>query len=96
MSLLDVLDSFPEVKICTGYKWGEQPAHYYDGDAVFLEECQPVYESLPGWESSIEGINSWSELPTNARKYIEYIEQTVGVRVSMIGTGPARTETIIR
>jgi adenylosuccinate synthase len=96
VSLLDVLDSFPEVKVGTGYRWGDQEAHYYDGDAVFLEECQPVYETLSGWESSIKGLDNWHKLPARARAYIEKLEQTVGVRVSMIGTGPGRNETIIR
>ncbi len=96
LSLLDVLDTFPEIKMATGYEWGGQPAHYYDGDAVFLEECRPVYDTLPGWESSTRGISSWDELPKYARQYVERIEKEVGVKVSYIGTGPARTNTIIR
>ncbi|MEI7554876.1 adenylosuccinate synthase [Candidatus Chlorohelix sp.] len=96
LSLLDVLDTFPEVKIATAYEWGGQKAHYFEGDAVFLEECTPVYESLPGWEKDIRGVNRWSDLPQGAISYIERIEQITGVPVSMIGTGPDRRETIIR
>jgi adenylosuccinate synthase len=96
LSLLDVLDTFEEVKICTGYEWGGQPAHYSDGDAVFLEECRPLYETLPGWQASTQGVASFEELPANARAYVQRIEQEVGVRISFIGTGPDRRDTIAR
>jgi len=96
LSLLDVFDSFPALKIAKAYEWGDQPAHYYDGDAVFLEECKPVYDTLPGWESSTKGLSRWDDLPKYARAYVQRIEQEVGVKVSYIGTGPARENTIIR
>ncbi len=96
MSLLDVFDSFPELKIAKAYEWGDLPAHYYDGDAVFLEECKPVYDTLPGWESSTKGVSRWDDLPRYAQEYVRRIEQEVGVKVSYIGTGPARENTIIR
>ncbi len=94
LTKLDVLDQFEEVQIATGYQHSGQPAHYYDGDALFLEECQPIYEGLPGWQQPISQATSWEELPEAARRYVERIEQETGIPVSFIGVGPARHETI--
>jgi adenylosuccinate synthase len=96
LTKLDVLDSFEEVKLATGYQWNSSPAHYYDGDALFLEECQPVYETLPGWQQPISQAKSWEDLPEAARHYIERIEQESGLPVSYIGVGPGRDETLVR
>ena len=96
LTKLDVFDPLPELKIATGYKHEGHSAHYYDGDATFLEECQPVYESLPGWQTSISAVRSYEELPSAAQNYIGYLEQLTGIPASFIGVGPARDQTIIR
>lgn len=93
---LDVFDDFDEIQLATGYEWGGKPAHYYDGDAVFLEECRPVYESWKGWKESIGNARAYEELPENARRYIARMEEVIGLPVSFIGVGPRREETIVR
>ncbi len=96
LTKLDVFDSFEEIKVATGYQYEGQPAHYYDGDALFLEECQPTYENLPGWKQPISKFQTFADLPEAARAYVQRIEQEGGVPVRYVGVGPARNETIVK
>ena len=59
-------------------------------------DVKPVYETLPGWKSSTYGIREYAELPENAKKYIERLEQLTGVKVGMVSTSPEREDTIVR
>ena len=59
-----------------------------------LEACEPVYETLPGWETDISGIRSYDELPENARKYVERIAEVTGVPLGIVSVGPNRNQTI--
>ena len=59
-----------------------------------LEECELVYETLPGWETDIAGIRSYDELPDNARKYVERIAEVTGVPLAIVSVGPNRNQTI--
>lgn len=93
---LDVFDDFDEIQLGTGYEWGGKPAYYYDGDAIFLEECRPVYESWVGWKQNISNARTFEELPENAQRYINRMAQVMGVPVTYIGVGPRREETISR
>ena len=61
-----------------------------------LEGCTPVYITMPGWEGDISRIKTFDELPENAKNYIYKIEEVAGVKVSMIGVGPNRTQNITR
>ncbi len=96
LTKLDVFDDFETVQLATGYERGGQAAHYWDGDAIFLEECRPVYETWDGWQSSITQASTFEELPENARRYINRLEQVTGLPASYIGVGPRREETIVR
>ena len=89
---LDVLDGMPKVKICVAYEYKGQRINYFPSD---LENAKPIYEEMDGWDS-IAGIRSYDELPANAKKYIERIEELTGVKVAIISTSPERNDTIIR
>ena len=89
---LDVLDGMPKVKICVAYEYKGERINYFPSD---LENAKPIYEEMDGWDS-IAGIRSYDELPANAKKYIERIEELTGVKVGIISTSPERNETIIR
>lgn len=93
---IDVLDDFPEIKICTGYAMNGKKVNYYDGDAVFLSKVKPVYKTLKGWKQSTKGITKYNDLPALARKYIAEIEKQIGVKIKYISTGPERSAIIIR
>lgn len=89
---LDVLDGFKTIKICKAYEHNGKLIDYMPAN---LDEVTPVYEELEGWDS-ISGIKSYDELPQNAKKYIERIEELTGVRVSIVSTSPERSDTILR
>ncbi len=92
---LDVLDGVEEVKLCTGYKLEEGFTDILPVGAEELSRCQPVYETLPGWQESTVGVKTLDGLPANARAYIKRMEEICGVPVDMISTGPDREETIV-
>ena len=89
---LDVLDGFPEVKVCTGYKYRGEVIDYVPQE---YDEVEPVYESFAGWDKSA-GVREFCKLPENAQKYIKELERIIGVRIAMISTGAERDDTILR
>ena len=93
---LDVLDSFPEINICTAYEYKGKKTEELPLDLCELSECKPVYKTHPGWKSSTRGITRLAKLPVNARKYLSAIEKTLGVPISLISIGPEREATIVK
>lgn len=89
---LDVLDGLDTVKICTAYEYKGKKIDYFPTD---LQNAKPIYEEMPGWDSVV-GINKFEDLPQNAQKYIEKIEQLTGVKVGFVSTSPDRNDTIVR
>jgi len=92
---LDVLDGLEEIKLCVAYKYDgvERPTPPTGAEA--LEQCEPVYESMPGWSESTVGVKQLDQLPENARAYLKRIEEVTGAPIDIISTGPDRNETII-
>ncbi|WP_104712801.1 adenylosuccinate synthase [Helicobacter cetorum] len=88
---LDVLDGFDEVKVCVGYEKNGATLEYFPSD---LSDCAPIYKSFKGWERSV-GARDLKDLPQNARDYVRFIEEEVGVKISLISTSPERDDTII-
>ncbi|WP_099189690.1 adenylosuccinate synthase [Tepidibacter mesophilus] len=96
LMLLDVLSGFEKVKICTGYKLGDRVITEFPASLEMIEKCEPIYEELDGWNEDITSATTFEELPVNAQKYIQRIEDLTGVKASIISVGPKRTQTIIR
>lgn len=100
LSKLDVLDSLPKIKICTGYQLPSQKNDeapllaYWQGDARWLEACQPVYIEMDGWMQPTTSFRTFADLPANAQAYVRKIEELVGIPVSMVSVGPGRDEII--
>ena len=92
---LDVLDKIDPVRICTGYRCGDELLQSMPGTAAEVVRCEPVYEDLPGWQESTFGITQYNDLPVNARNYLKRIEELLQVPVDIISTGPDRQQTII-
>lgn len=93
---LDILDTFPTIRVATAYTLHDQTLASFPANLDVLANIDVTYETLPGWQQSTAGIKTWDELPANARKYVEFIERFVGVRVRYIGTGPGRESMIFR
>ena len=93
---LDVLDHFDRVRICVGYRLEGKHLDILPVGAEQVAACVPVYEDMSGWKDSTVGINRYSDLPKEARAYLERLETLCGVPVDMISTGPDREETIVK
>jgi len=96
LMLLDVLTGFEEVKICTGYKYGDEIIENFPASLHILGKCEPIYETLPGWSEDLSECETFDALPQNAKNYIERIEALTGVPVKIVSVGPKRSQTIIR
>jgi adenylosuccinate synthase len=95
LTKLDVLDDFPTVKLCVGYRYGGEVIHSTPMSIETWTQCEPVYESFPGWQSSTAGIREFSELPQAAVDFIRRIEELSGLPVTIVSTGPGREDTIV-
>lgn len=98
---LDVLDDLAEIKVCTDYIYRDEKKRRNVSTKIMpqsnsiLKECRPVYKTLPGWKQSTKGLTQYKDLPKQAKAYIKYIEELLGVRADIISTGQKRDEVII-
>ena len=92
---LDVLDGMSEIRLCTHYLVDGERVDLIPTGADAVARCQPVYETLPGWNESTVGARSFDALPRNARDYLKRIEALCGVPIAMVSTGADRDETIL-
>ncbi len=95
MTKIDVLDGLAELQLCVAYEFRGERLSFPPAGAADLEECTPIYETLPGWKGTTEGKTVRSELPEEALAYVSYIEKQLGIPVSMISTGPERNQNVI-
>jgi len=95
LTVLDVLGYLDELPVCVGYEIDGKVTKDFP-TTVELAKAKPVYEVLPGWKTDIGGIRKYEDLPENCRKYIEFIEKELGVRISMVSNGPKREDIIYR
>jgi adenylosuccinate synthase len=92
---LDVLGGMDHLKICTAYHYQGKQMNDFPTSLKVLDKCEPVYESLPGWNEDITQIKSLEELPENVRNYLRRIEALAGIPIQIISVGPAREQTIV-
>ncbi len=95
MTNLDGLDALESIKICTAYRMGDQVLEYPPALIGDWGKCEPIYETLPGWQEDISGCTSWEQLPENCKAYVKRFGEVVGCPVGSVGVGPDRTQTII-
>ena len=91
---LDIYDGFPTIKICTAYTYNGRSLTSFPSDQAILEQCQPVYEELDGWQDSIREIRDFGELPAAARNYICRLETLLSCPVSIVSVGADRKQII--
>jgi adenylosuccinate synthase len=91
---LDVLDTFEEVKICTGYRVGDDDHEFFPYDLGLLGRATPIYETMPGWLAPTSGARSYDDLPSRARDYLERIQHLTGVGMSYVSVGTKREQII--
>ncbi|MER7015376.1 adenylosuccinate synthase [Saccharopolyspora sp. NPDC000359] len=96
LTKLDVLSGLETIPICVAYDVDGERVTEMPMTQTGVHHAVPVYEEMPGWWEDISGARSFEDLPANARAYIERIEELSGARVSAIGVGPGRDQTIVR
>lgn len=96
LTKLDVLTGIKKIKIGIAYKYGDKIYETYTFDSEVFSNCEVVYEEMDGWDEDISKIESYKQLPKNAKRYVERIEELVGVKISKISTGFLREQIIER
>ncbi len=94
MTNLDGLDERDTIKICTAYKMGDEILEYPPARIEDWDLCEPIYETLPGWQQDISKCTTWDELPENCKAYVKRFGEVVGCPVGSVGVGPDREQTI--
>jgi adenylosuccinate synthase len=92
---LDVLDSFPTIRLCNAYTCNGGMIREFPSSQQLLQSCEPVYEDLEGWQQDTSGVRRYEDLPIAARRFIERIGEVAGLPVMAISVGPDREQTIM-
>lgn len=91
---LDVLDTLPRLKVCTGYRLHDATLDYPPADIVTYNKVEPIYEELPGWQKSTSGARRFDQLPEQAQAYVARLCELIGARIGIIGVGQGRDQVI--
>ncbi len=94
MTKLDVLDTLPVIRICTAYVCDGRRIEVMPASLRVFQRCQPVYEEMPGWQSSTSAVTRYEDLPPRARAYVERLVTLIGGRLGVLSVGPARDTTL--
>ncbi len=92
---LDVLTGLDRLEVCTRYRYDDKETARFPAEVQTLEKVEPRYETFSGWAEDITGVDRFDELPEAARRYLRFIAEFMGVGISMISTGPKRSQTIV-
>ena len=95
LTKLDILDGMDELKICTGYRVGNEILHHLPASQARQALVEPIYETIEGWTESTAGARSWVQLPAAAIKYVRRIEELIEAPVALLSTSPEREDTIL-
>lgn len=94
LTKLDILSGLAEIPVCVAYECGGRRVDHFPGRLEQLAECTPIYETLPGWQEDVTGARTLEELPLNARRYINFVSQRLGIPVTMASVGPERNQVV--
>ena len=92
---LDVLSQLKKIKVCVAYKYKNKTYKHFPGNASVLENCQPVYKEFLGWNEDVTTVRKYQQLPLKARRYLNFITTSLGVKIKMVSVGSERNQTIV-
>ena len=92
---LDILDTLEEIPICTSYEYEGSRVDQMPPQTDVLAKMRPVYRTLPGWRQSTFGLTRYEDLPIQAREYLEFISNQLGIEIALISTGPQRDQCVV-
>jgi adenylosuccinate synthase len=93
---LDVLSGLDELKLCVAYRCDGKHLEQFPSSVEVLQRCEPIYETMPGWQEDISGITTCEELPDNAQAYLRRVSEVSRVPIAIVSVGPGREQTIVR
>ena len=95
LTKIDVLDQFKDIYVCVAYKLNGKKINYLPSSLQDQIKVKPIYKRFDGWLKNTKGIKKWKDLPKNAQKYIKFIKDYCGVKISSVSTSPKREDTIL-
>ena len=95
LTKLDVLTGFKKIPICTDYRSSGKILHDFPASFKVMQNAQPVYEEMEGWEQPLDDVRSFSGLPTQAQKYVRRLEEIIETEIILVSVGPGRDQTIL-
>ena len=95
LTKLDILDGFPEIKVCVRYRLDGAEIDRLPASQSAQARVEPIYETIEGWAGTTSGARSWADLPAPAIKYVRRIEELIGAPVALLSTSPERDDTIL-
>ncbi len=95
LTKLDVLTGLPTIRVCTAYRAGGQLWHHFPASLKVMESVEPVWEEFAGWREPVSGARQVADLPANARRYMERLEELVDTEIVLASVGPDRDQTIL-
>ena len=96
MNHLDTVGKLDKIKLCVAYEIDGKREEYFTTDEKLLKKAKPIYEEFEGNFGDISGCKKYEDLPKNAKKYIERIEELTNTKIKFIGTGPGRENIIVK
>ncbi len=96
LTKLDVLSGTEKIKICDAYRLNGQSLNEYPSSIDVFEKVEPVYHEVPGFKEDISGCSTWDDLPSNAAKYIEHVQDLLKTPINIVSVGPKRSQTLYR
>ena len=96
LTKLDTLSGYAQLKVCTAYEHGGQTTDRFPCGLTSLDQVKPRFETLPGWSEPVSSVRQFGDLPAAAREYVDFIEDFLRVRATIVSVGPARDQTIFR
>ena len=95
LTKLDVLTGLPTIRVCTAYRSGRKLLHHFPASLKVMESLEPVWEEFEGWREPVSGARSVADLPLNARRYMQRLEELVDTEIAIASVGPDRDQTIL-
>ena len=92
--MMDVVSQLPEIQICIGYQIDGQRLDVFPSHADDLRRIQPIYETIPGWQTDVTAARKMEDLPEGAHQYLQRVSELVGCPVDVVSVGPDRAQTI--
>jgi adenylosuccinate synthase len=91
---IDTLAGLEKIKVCVGYKFNDTVIDYFPASLEDLAKCEPIYEEFDGWDDSVADVRSYDDLPENVKKYLNRISEFTETKISIVGVGPKRDQTM--